>query len=155
MADPAIGGAHGLAIIPWAEAEAWGLADSSADEAEAILVASQVGLERRRRRSLALQPGVARTLRGSTPWRRSNQFHDFDAGAERIMRDYMGFAGEPPVYNEVDFERRFRVPRSVFMTIFDSVKDLEVWKQTSNTTGKPQSHPSQKVVAAFRVFAYE
>lgn len=57
------------------------------------------------------------------------------------------------VYNEEDFERRFRMPRDVLLRIFDAVKDQpSVW-QRINATGRPQAHPMPKVVAVFRVIA--
>jgi len=71
-----------------------------------------------------------------------------------ILRDYFGLNWEPPVYNEVDFERRFRVPRSVFLRIYNAVKDRPFFAQRINATGRLQAHPLQKAVAAFRVIAY-
>jgi len=70
-----------------------------------------------------------------------------------ILRDYFGLNGKPPVYNECDFERRFRVPRSVFLRIYNAVKDRPFLAQRINATGRLQAYPSQKVVAAFRVIA--
>ena len=58
------------------------------------------------------------------------------------------------MYDEADFERRFRVPRSVFLRIYHAVKDHPFFAQRINATGRPQAHPSQKVVAAFRVIYY-
>lgn len=69
------------------------------------------------------------------------------------MRDNFGFDSQAPVYNEEDFQRRFRVPRDVFLRILDAVKDQpSVW-QRINATGRPQAHPMPKVVAVFRVIA--
>jgi len=58
------------------------------------------------------------------------------------------------VYDEVDFERRFRVPLSVFLRIYHTVKGRPFFAQRINATGRPQAHPLRKVVAAFRVIAY-
>jgi len=52
---------------------------------------------------------------GSVPSRRPNKRRNFRSGLRGILREYFGLNGEPPVYNEGDFERRFRVPRSVFL----------------------------------------
>jgi len=91
---------------------------------------------------------------GSMPGRRPNKRRNFRSGLRAILRDHLGLNGEPPVYNEGDFERRFRVPRSVFLRINNAVKDRLFFAQRINATGRFQAHPLQKVVAAFRVIAY-
>jgi len=68
-----------------------------------------------------------------------------------ILRDYSFVGGLLSVYDDRDFETRFRVPRAVFWRIFLAVKDEPFFQQYSNATGKLQAHPLQKVVAAFRV----
>jgi len=60
---------------------------------------------------------------GSGPGRRPNKRRNFRSGLRAILRDYFGLNGDPPVYFEGDFERRFRVPRSVFLRIYKAVKD--------------------------------
>jgi len=91
---------------------------------------------------------------GSVPGRRPNKRRDFRSGLRTTLTDYFGLNGAPPVYNEADFERRFRVPRSVFLGIYHAVNDLPFIAQRINATGRPQEHSLQKVVAAFRVFSY-
>ena len=56
--------------------------------------------------------------------------------------------------DEEDFERRFRVPHSVFLRIYDAVNDRQFFVQRTNATGSPQAHTLQKVVAAFRVIVF-
>jgi len=90
---------------------------------------------------------------GSVPSRRPNKRRNFRSGLRAILREYFGLNGEPPFYNEGDFERRFRVPRSVFLPIYNAVKDRPFFAQRINATGRLQAHPLQKVVAAFRVIA--
>jgi len=46
------------------------------------------------------------------------------------------------------------VPRSVFLRIYHAVKGRSFFAQRINATARPQAHPLQKVVAAFRVIAY-
>jgi len=60
---------------------------------------------------------------GSVPGRRPNQRHNFCSGLRAILRDYFGLNGEPPVYDEGESERRFRVPRSVFLRVYNAMKD--------------------------------
>jgi len=91
---------------------------------------------------------------GSVPGRRPNTRRNFRSGLRAILRDYFGLNGEPPVCNEGDFERRFRVPRSVFLRIYNAVKDRPLFAQRINATGRLQAHPLRKVVADFRVIAY-
>jgi len=91
---------------------------------------------------------------GSVPGRRPNKRRNFRSGLRAILRDYFGLNGEPPVYDEGDFERRFRVPRGVFLRVYNAVKDRPFFAQRINATGRLQAHPLQKVVAAFRVIVY-
>lgn len=131
------------------------MSDGSADELHAAVLAAQLSL-RRRRHCIALSGAVARRRRrgGSVPGRRANRLRCFDRGFDNIQRDYFGLDGYPPFYGDADFETRFHVPRSVFMAVFDDVKDLPYWKRTINTSGRPQAYALRKVVAAFRVLAY-
>jgi len=92
--------------------------------------------------------------RGSLPGRRTNKQRDFDAGLNNIVRDYFGVYGQDPVYNEHDFETRFLVPRAVFRRVYSEVKDTPFFRRQIKATGRPQAHPLQKVIAAFRVLAY-
>jgi len=91
---------------------------------------------------------------GSVPGRRPNKRRNFRSGLRAILRDYFGLNGEPPVYDGRDFERRFRVPRSVFIRVYNAVKDRPFFAQRINATGRLQAHPLQNVVAAFQVIAY-
>jgi len=95
-----------------------------------------------------------RPVGGSRPGRRPNRNRDFDLGAHSIMRDYFGVGGEPPVYSEQDFEKRHRMPRAVFMRLYAAVHDEPWWRRSVNATGRLQSHPIQKLVAALRVLGY-
>lgn len=109
------------------------------------------------RRSFMASADVEETRchrKGSIQGRRANKNRDFQAGHESILRDYFGANGEPSVYDEADFERRFRVPRAVFLKIYDDIKGEPYWAQSVNATGRLQSHPLQKLVSAFRVLAY-
>ena len=91
--------------------------------------------------------------RGSVPGRVANIERDFDAGVKRIMKDYFGWRGRPPLYGEEVFNRRFRVSRDVFLEMYDEVCGRPFWCQQVNATGRPQSHALQKLVGAFRVLA--
>jgi len=99
---------------------------------------------------------VARPIKrpGSSPGRGSSQPRDFDAGLHAILRDYWGFDEEPAVYGEEDSERRVRVPRVVFETTYNDIKDRPFRALAIHATGRPQAHPLQKLVGAFRVLAY-
>jgi len=107
-----------------------------------------------RRRAGAGRISRRRGYLGSLPGRRPSKRREFDAGLQASMRDYFGFGGEDPVYDERDFETRFRVPRAVFKRIFQEVKGEPFFERRTNATGKLQSHSLHKVVAAFRVIAY-
>jgi len=67
--------------------------------------------------------------RGSLSGRRPNKQRDFDAGLNNIVRDYFAVNGQDPVYNEHDFETRFRVPRAVFRRVYSEVKDTPFFRR--------------------------
>jgi len=97
----------------------------------------------------------ARTWRfiGCVAGRRASRPRDFDQGMRGIMREYFGVDWQPPVYGDETFERRFRVPRSVFMGIYEAIRDRLFWRQSINATGRPQAYALQKLVPVFRVLA--
>ena len=131
-----------------------GQSEGSADELLAAVIGARSLFLMRRHRRNAAQRARRRRFVGSVAGRRPNRPRDFDQGMRGIMRDYFGVDGQPPVYGERTFERRFRVPRSVFMRIYEAIRDRPFWRQSINATGRPQAHALQKLVAAFCVAAY-
>ncbi len=81
-----------------------------------------------------------------------NKKRDFLAAYERIRRFY--FNGRESVYDEKDFERRFRCPRSVFCKIHDEIMGCDPFNHYTDTTGKPGIYPLVKLVGCFRYLAY-
>lgn len=61
---------------------------------------------------------------------------------------------EARIYDESDFETRFREPRSVFRRVYLSLKDVPLFQQRVCGTERLQTHPLQLIVAAIRVLAY-
>lgn len=136
------------------DTEAWEFSEGSGDEFQATIMMLQL-THKRQRHYLGLSgANERRKRRGSVPGRRANRPRTFEQRFQNLRRDYFGVNGDPPVYSEADFERRFRAPHNVFMLIYNDVKDLPYWKQRIDATGRPQLHPLHKVVAAFRVLAY-
>jgi len=58
------------------------------------------------------------------------------------------------VWREETFDRRFRVPRSLFMRVYEAMCDRPFGRQSINATRRPRAHVLQKVVAAVCVVAY-
>ena len=52
-----------------------------------------------------------------------NKERGFDEAYDRLVRDY--FSGPESTYDETDFERRFRMPRSVFTLLHGAVVGVE------------------------------
>lgn len=131
------------------------LESEEGEAAAAALLFRRVAVQRRRL-AAASAPGRRRRAmnRGSVPGHRPNSKHNFDSGLDSIMRDYFGINSAAPMYDEKDVEHRFRVPRTVFLRIFDAVMDQPSFCQRMTETGRPQAHTMQKVVGAFRVMAY-
>eukprot|EP00170_Pyropia_yezoensis_P001905 contig_8164_g1909 len=111
-------------------------------------------MRRFRRRARASRRARRRRFRGSPRGRGANKQRDFALGVHLILKDYFGLSGAPPVYSESDFERRFCVPRQLFVRIYRALCERPWWKQSLNATGFLQSHPLQKLVGAFRVLAH-
>jgi len=94
-------------------------------------------------------PQLARRLRGCQSRRRRHsgwlrerapsKEHDFNLGLRNILRDYWGVDGEPPVFDEADFESRLRTPRAVFMRIYNDIQDETFFCQCNNATGRSQA----------------
>lgn len=122
----------------------------------AAILAVRRAAARRRRLASAGAAGRRRRAKyqGSVLGRRPNKRRDFESGYKNITRDHFGVDDAPPVYDEADFERRFRVPKAIFLRVYEAVRDQPSFRQSVNATGRMQAHPMQKVVAAFRVMAY-
>jgi len=120
----------------------------------AIVAAHAATLPEWCRRGMAARRVQRPRYRGSTPGRAANRPRNFELGLHSILRDYFGVDGLPPVYGPREFERCFRGPMPVFLRIYHAIKDLPFWVQSVNATGRPQAHPLQKLVAAFRVLGY-
>ena len=130
------------------------LAEDDGADVAAVVHAHVNAVMAVRRRSRARRIARRRQYHGSTAGRRANKRRDFGAGVHKLLRDYCGVGGPSPIFDERDFETRFRVPRAAFRRVYQAVKDEPFFQQRTNATGMRQAHPLQKVVAAFRVIAY-
>jgi len=125
--------------------------DDDGDEVVVALRVQSVGLH-----GPAAVSSLVRRARtgGSRRGRRQNKLRDFRSGVHDIMRDHFGVHGLPPIYDEADFDRRFRMPRVLFQRIYDDAEDDPFFQQRIKATGQLQAHPLQKIVGALRVLAY-
>eukprot|EP00170_Pyropia_yezoensis_P001540 contig_6715_g1544 len=118
-------------------------ADDALDDCDTMELASVVKARRSAARwrltgagGVEGQSGVRVVMyRGSVKGRQANKQRDFAMGVYNIKRDYFDVDGNPPVYDEYDFERRFRVSWSGFLSIYDTVKNEPGRKQSGNATG--------------------
>jgi len=131
-----------------------GQSEGSADELLAAVIGARSLFLTRRHRRNAAQRARRRRFVGSVAGRRANRPRDFDQGMRGIMRDYLGVDGQPPVYGEETFQCRFRVPRSLLMSVYEAICDRPCGRQSINATGRPRAHVLQKLVDAFCVTAY-
>jgi Plant transposon protein len=84
--------------------------------------------------------------------RAPNKERDFELAYDQVMKDY--FSGPESIYNETDFERRFRVPRSVFNVIHDRLMGMDPFLRKKDCFGNKGIYPLVKLVASFRFLAY-
>ena len=81
-----------------------------------------------------------------------NKKREFLAAYHKVVGDY--FNGRDSKYDEKDFERRFRCPRSVFNRIHDAVMGSSIFVHRKDATGKLGIFPLVKLVGCFRYLAY-
>ena len=80
-----------------------------------------------------------------------NKRRDFHCAYETLVRNY--FSRRESVYSEQDFERRFRVPRTIFNRINDALMGRAPFIHYEDATKKKGIYPLVKLVACFRYIA--
>ncbi|KAI7950916.1 hypothetical protein MJO29_009590 [Puccinia striiformis f. sp. tritici] len=89
---------------------------------------------------------------GSGKGRSANLPRDFEAGYQRLFRDYFA---ESPVYTDYLFRRRFRMHQDLFLRIVNDVTTHDrYFVQKKNALGQPGLRPIQKICLAIRMLAY-
>lgn len=58
------------------------------------------------------------------------------------------------VYGDVEFLRRFRMPRSLFTRVFENISMRHFFVRITDALGRLSVHPLQRVTAALRMMAY-
>ncbi|XP_047314080.1 putative nuclease HARBI1 [Impatiens glandulifera] len=77
---------------------------------------------------------------------------DREAADRRLYNDYFS---DNPLYNDTMFRRRYRMSRSLFLRIVDTVKDHDgYFQQRSDNIGRLGLSPIQKITSVFRMLAY-
>lgn len=90
---------------------------------------------------------------GSVPGKTPNKNRDFKGAHERLVSHY--FSGPESLYDETDFERRFRLPRPVFNRIYEKLLGLEPFVQKYDAfTEIAGITPLCRLVAAHRQLCY-
>jgi hypothetical protein len=89
---------------------------------------------------------------GSMKGKAPNKKRDFEKSYNNLVRDY--FNEQDSVYNEVDFERRFRISRSIFHEVYNTILGKGMFVQRKDALGKSGIHPLVRVVACMRHLAY-
>lgn len=83
--------------------------------------------------------------------RKPNKSRNFRDAYDRFQRLYFD---EGAVYEATDFERRFRMPRSVFERICEGIIGRGLFVQREDATKKPGIHPKLRIIAALRIISY-
>ncbi|CAI8597001.1 unnamed protein product [Vicia faba] len=88
----------------------------------------------------------------SMPKRRTMVDRSREEGHNRLFNDYFS---ENPVYTDVQFRRRFRMHRHVFLRIVDALGNHdEYFQMRVDATGKMGLSPLQKCTSAIRMLVY-
>jgi len=88
------------------------------------------------------------------PKRPSRRFieRNREDGHDRLYKDYFG---ENPVFSDIQFRRRFRMQRHLFLRIMKALKNhYPYFQQRVDVTGRRGLSPLQKSTAAMRMLAY-
>ena len=94
---------------------------------------------------------ITRQHEGSQANRRPNKAREFEEVVQRILRDYFN---DDCVYGDVEFQRRFRMPRSLFTRVFERISIRHFFVRKTDALGRLDVHPLQRITAALRVMAY-
>ena len=89
-----------------------------------------------------------RTRKGKSP----NKDRDFVLANQLVIKHY--FNGRDSIYDEKDFERRFRCPRSVYNRVHDALMGQDPFVHKKDCTGKMGVHPLVKLIACFGHIAH-
>ncbi|XP_062188975.1 uncharacterized protein LOC133892307 [Phragmites australis] len=89
---------------------------------------------------------------GSVPGRK--RIHRY--WLEGHIRLYNDYFVDPPVYPDYIFRRQFRMKHNLFLKIVGAVEEKDRWfQQRRNAAGELGLSTLQKVIAAFRMLAYD
>ncbi|CAL5332635.1 unnamed protein product [Camellia sinensis] len=123
--------------------------DESSSSDDDIIMMQLFTAQQQRLQMLSLNQQTKRV--GSTSGRRYIN-RERVKGDEQIYRDYFA---DNPVYPEEYFRRRFRMRRSLFVSILHNIQQVnEYFIQTRDTTGAPGLSGIQKMTAALRILQY-
>ena len=84
---------------------------------------------------------------GSKVGRAPNKKRDFTPACQRVVNNY--FNGPQSVYDDKDFECRFRMSRRIFNQIYDAVMGTDPFVQKKDCLGKLGIHPLVKLHIAY------
>ena len=91
--------------------------------------------------------------KGSQPGKAGNIDRGREAALQQLVADY--FSGDNSTFTDVQFRRRFRMSRPLFLRIVDSISEEDVFFQSKpDAAGKFGATALQKVTAACRLLAY-
>ncbi|KAJ9541025.1 hypothetical protein OSB04_027531 [Centaurea solstitialis] len=133
------------------------MADSDSDNDDIDLVVNQVVMNTVKATELVkelfdnnlLQDEVGETSKIPRGLRKDRGREE---GHNKLVADYFA---EHPVYNDVDFDRRFRMSRRLFLRIVNDLdREVDFFKQHWDARGVKGFSPLQKCASAIRQLAY-
>jgi hypothetical protein len=131
------------------EAPAWMM---SAFSHQNVLLCLDIVLESSSSNSESDECHFAPRRGGSKPGKRPNKFRNRLDGAYRLHADYFA---QDPVYDEIDFRRRFRMRKSLFVRVHNQVLAKNAYfTQRRDACGILGLNSFQKITAAVRMLAY-
>lgn len=101
---------------------------------------------------IIIQPEVT-NWGGSVKGKKPNKNRGFVAAYKKLVGDY--FSGSDSVYDEVDFERRFAQPRSLFVQVYEGcINKPPFVLYKDGVTGKQGIHPLNRITGCLRFLSY-
>lgn len=129
------------------EDETWALDSSSSDDIDDIIVMAATSMLADMEMELDFNIMDETVYRGKA----ANKSRSFVSAESDFNRKYFCLGS---VYNDVDFERRFRMPRTVFERIQNGLMGRGIFVKRTDALNKQGISPLVRIVAALRILAY-
>ncbi|KAI7945050.1 hypothetical protein MJO28_010745 [Puccinia striiformis f. sp. tritici] len=124
---------------------------TSSAQVQLVILQGGVAVVQEENQRLHDEAEAGRQRGGSRPGRSANIQRNFEAGYQRLYKDYFA---KNPLYNDYQCRRRFRMHRSLFLKIVNDVTEYDQYfVRKADAAGKLGLYSLQKITSALRILA--